>query len=391
MTLAAVIFVTVLVNTRWLLKLPLRTYLKDDLGLSPADMAMFMAAAGFAWYLKPLFGLLSDHVPLFGTRRRHYLLLSGIGGVVVWVMAASSPRTADALLVAMIAVNMFAVLGNTVGGGLLVDNGRRYRETRRFSVVRVAAMNSAMVLAGPLGGWLAGVSLGWTCLTGAGFMVLMVGVLLVSGVNEAKAARSPLLDSMRDFIAQLRCRAIWSVGLLTFVFYIAPGYQTLLYYYQRDVLAFTVQEIGLLEALQALGGVLAAVCYPRMARRTSLRILVPAGAVLSGACVALYTAYDAFTSALILEPILGFGIYLGVIPLYELSARACPTRHEALMFAAVMGLGNAALALSEMLGTRIAGVMGLGFHEMLPVYGACTAMSAAIVLLVPKQLFEQDI
>jgi hypothetical protein len=35
-----------------------------------------MALLALPWTTKPLFGLLSDFVPLFGSRRRNYLLLA---------------------------------------------------------------------------------------------------------------------------------------------------------------------------------------------------------------------------------------------------------------------------------------------------------------------------
>src|SRR5689334_426323 len=56
--------------------LPFRFLLKDRLHLSASQMSGFMALAIFTNYIKPLAGILTDSVPLFGTRRRHYLLFS---------------------------------------------------------------------------------------------------------------------------------------------------------------------------------------------------------------------------------------------------------------------------------------------------------------------------
>src|SRR3989442_977371 len=53
------------------LKRPLQYLLKSDLHVSRDAMAAFFAAGALAWYFKPLAGILSDSVPLFGTRRRH--------------------------------------------------------------------------------------------------------------------------------------------------------------------------------------------------------------------------------------------------------------------------------------------------------------------------------
>src|SRR2546422_379700 len=68
------------------LKLPLQYLLKSDLHVSRDAMAAFFAAGALAWYFKPLAGILSDSVPLFGTRRRHYLLLSGVAAGGLWLL-----------------------------------------------------------------------------------------------------------------------------------------------------------------------------------------------------------------------------------------------------------------------------------------------------------------
>jgi BT1 family len=56
------------------LRLPFQNLLKNDLHVSRQVMAAFFAITPFAWNIKPLFGILSDSTPIFGTRRRHYLL-----------------------------------------------------------------------------------------------------------------------------------------------------------------------------------------------------------------------------------------------------------------------------------------------------------------------------
>jgi len=387
-TLSAVLLVTLLANTLRLAKLPLRVLLKDELSFTPERMAGFLALIGLAWYLKPLAGLLSDHVPLYGTRRRHYLLLSGGAGALAWLVATAYPHATTTLLIALIAVNLFAVLGNTVGGGLLVDAGRAQSATGLLSAVRLAAMNLAAVVAGPIGGWLAGRAFVWTCLAGALLMSTMFVAVASLPAQEAPQTPAPLATTLRDIAVHLKDRRVWSVAVLTLAFYIAPGYQTLWFYHQQDFLRLSVQEIGLLEALQALGGIAGAACYAGWSSRVGLRTTLPAGIVLNGACVGLYAFYDSFAAALVIEPLLGFCVCIGVLPLCELTARASPPRHEAFVFAAIFGLGNMAMAMADVLGTRMASALGLELPALFSLYAACTAASAVLVLAVPPALLD---
>lgn len=61
--------------TSGLVAQPVRSLLKTW-GESPAELAALMALLAVPWTIKPIFGLLSDFVPLFGSRRRNYLPLA---------------------------------------------------------------------------------------------------------------------------------------------------------------------------------------------------------------------------------------------------------------------------------------------------------------------------
>lgn len=63
-----------------LARLAVSFFLKDDLGLTPAEVAALTGIASAPWTIKPLFGFISDGFPLFGYRRRPYLVLSGFLG-----------------------------------------------------------------------------------------------------------------------------------------------------------------------------------------------------------------------------------------------------------------------------------------------------------------------
>ena len=89
---AVSLFVSTFVSDGKLAKLPLQFLLKDHLHVSPTQMAAFFALTGLAWYFKPLAGLLADAVPLWGSRRRNYLLVGGLGAGVLWALLGIVPE-----------------------------------------------------------------------------------------------------------------------------------------------------------------------------------------------------------------------------------------------------------------------------------------------------------
>ena len=65
-------------------RLAVSYYFKDELGMDPAELAIFQGFSTLPWLIKPLYGFASDTFPIFGSRRRSYLVLCGILGSAAW-------------------------------------------------------------------------------------------------------------------------------------------------------------------------------------------------------------------------------------------------------------------------------------------------------------------
>ena len=83
---------------------PLFFLLKDDLRLGAAETATFIALTGLAWNVKPLYGLLSDLVPLAGSRRRSYLLVTTAAAALGWLALGLLPVHAYGPLLVLLSV-----------------------------------------------------------------------------------------------------------------------------------------------------------------------------------------------------------------------------------------------------------------------------------------------
>jgi hypothetical protein len=58
-------------------RLAVNFFLKDELLLSPVQVSAMMGIVSIPWMIKPLFGFISDSAPIFGYRRRSYLIIAG--------------------------------------------------------------------------------------------------------------------------------------------------------------------------------------------------------------------------------------------------------------------------------------------------------------------------
>ncbi len=94
------LFITTLGQPGVIGLLPFRFLFKNQFHLNASEQANFFAVATFAWYMKPLAGLLCDSFPLFGTRRRSYLMLAAGFAGVTWSLFAVAPRSVRDVLLA---------------------------------------------------------------------------------------------------------------------------------------------------------------------------------------------------------------------------------------------------------------------------------------------------
>ena len=92
-------------------KQPLTYYFKS-LGLTADAVTALLAVAAIPWMIKPLYGLMTDFVPLFGYRRKSYLLLmAGLAAIgylglsrllsaelIVWALVVSTLGIAASLM-----------------------------------------------------------------------------------------------------------------------------------------------------------------------------------------------------------------------------------------------------------------------------------------------------
>src|SRR5271166_5751926 len=130
------VFATTLAQTQVLARLPLQNLLKNELHVDRTANAAFFFWAGLAWYLKPFAGIVTDAFPLFGNRRKSYILLSASLAALAWLALTVTPHTYRDLLFVAIIINIFMVVTSTVIGGYMVETAQATSGSGRLTAVR---------------------------------------------------------------------------------------------------------------------------------------------------------------------------------------------------------------------------------------------------------------
>ncbi|KAL0368115.1 UNVERIFIED_CONTAM: Folate-biopterin transporter 1, chloroplastic [Sesamum calycinum] len=117
-------------------RLAVSFYLKDDLHLDPAETAVISGISSIPWLVKPLYGFISDSFPLFGYRRRSYLVVSGLLGAISWSLMAtfvdSKYGAAFCILLGSLSVAFSDVRGLVVNHKACLDRFSRYAGVLRL-------------------------------------------------------------------------------------------------------------------------------------------------------------------------------------------------------------------------------------------------------------------
>jgi len=113
-----------------------RTFLlKDTFNLGPAEMSALSGLFTLPWILKPIYGFLSDGFPLFGYRRRSYLVLVGLLGCASFALLGienfdgiAGDLTDDVILKGSVVTIMLSsaciAFADVVADGIVVERTR---------------------------------------------------------------------------------------------------------------------------------------------------------------------------------------------------------------------------------------------------------------------------
>src|SRR5437660_6773078 len=387
----------------WYLPEQTITIVLKDRGLSASQVADFALIAWLPWFVKPIYGLLSDFVPLFGRRRQSYFLLTsaaaGLTGLLLawgnWI-ATGQVWTFNLFgLTTFTVVEGFALfflmaLGlaftDVLTDAMMVESGRPLRLTGAFQSAQWACITLASVLVGELGGQLAETRSLRTAFLLAACFPLMSLSMGVSFVREtpARTDKAAFFETWRAIRAAVSGREIWLVAGFIFFFWFSPSFGPAFLYYQTDTLNFSQQFIGRLAALGAVSQIAGAVLYAPLSRRLPLKHIMHISIALGVVSTLGSLVYRDATSAVLITLVFGPVSMVINLAFLDLAAKACPARVEATFFAALTSVYNLGAQLSENVGARLYDVVGY-----VPLVYIAAGMTALTWVLMPLVKFDR--
>jgi Major Facilitator Superfamily len=386
LVIVAGVLATTLAQPQVLARLPLQNLLKNELRVDRTANAAFFFWAGLAWYLKPFAGILTDAFPLFGSRRKSYILISATLAALSWLALIVTPHDYRKLLFVVIVINTFMVVASTVVGGYMVETAQANSGSGRLTAIRQFVQQACLIVNGPVAGYLASIAFGWTAAACGGVMFLLVPVTILFLREQRKRSdsRQILANARKQLVNIATARTMWAAAALMALFYIAPGFGTALFYKQQNDLHLSTQAQGFLQLIAGVFGVLAAVGYGILCRRLNLCTLLVGCMVIATAANLGYLFYSSAGRAQAIEGLNGFGYTLAELALMDLAVRSTPAGSEGLGFSLMVSVRNLALFGTDWFGSKLLDQYHFSFDSLVIANSATTLIAVPLVFLLPR-------
>ncbi|KAG9147951.1 hypothetical protein Leryth_003539 [Lithospermum erythrorhizon] len=344
-------------------------YLKDEQKVQPSEAQIYSGIISIPWIVKPLWGLLTDVVPVLGYHRRPYFILAGAIGVLSMLSLALHPQLhiVYALLLLTAGSAGVAIADVTVDACVAQNSGSHPS--------LAADMQSLCALSSSIGG-LVGFSLSGIfvhligpkgvlgLLSIPAVLVLSVGIL----IKESRPSNSNYLKVNENFALAaksmwktLKSPSVWRPCLYMYLsFALSLNIFEGMFYWVTDAKdgpAFSKESMGFIFAIGSVGSLLGAILFQYGLKDYQFRDLLFWAQLL-------FVLSGMLDLVLVLRINLRFGLpdYLCVVidaivsnmigrlkwmPLLVLSSKLCPHGIEGTFFALLMAIDNAGLLTSS--------------------------------------------
>ena len=366
-------------------------FVKDELGLSPAEASIIFTISSVPWLVKPLWGFISDSVPLAGYKRKSYLAACGFLGAGAGFSLCTVVNDVPGAVLAFTLGSLSTAFSDVVIDSIVVARARG--ESQALSGSLQSLCWGSVAIGGIASSYFSG-SLIETYGTKYVFGVSALFPLLIACAallvredpvdepksrtpSEAETADKKDVKSVGVQLAELgkklwgvgKQRRIWAPTAFVFLWQATPNPGTAMFYFTTNELGFTPEFLGRVALARSVAALVGVGVYNGYLKKVPLKKMFFWSAVVGTALgltqLMLVTGYnreigisDQFFSLgdTVVLTVLG---EVSFLPVLVLAAKICPEGVEATLFAALMSVFNAGGAASGALGAALTSYLGV--------------------------------
>jgi len=398
--LIAIVSIYVVRGILNLARLAISFFLKDELGLTPAEVSVLTGFAVLPWVIKPLFGFLSDGFPILGYRRRPYLILSGLLGTFSWLALATVVNSAWTATIALLISSASIAISDVIVDSQVVERAREE------SLANAGSLQSLSWGATAFGGLITAYFSGSLlelfapktifAMTAVFPLVFCTMAWLIAEQPLPQAKQEQALTNIQKQIQQLwqaiRQKRILLPTLFIFIWQSTPTSDSAIFFFITNELGFEPEFLGRVRLVSSFASLAGVWIFQRFLKTVPFRQVLGWSTVISavlGMSVLLLVTHanralgiDDYWFSLGDNLILSAIGEIALMPILVLAARLCPAGIEATFFALIMSIFNLAGFLSQELGGLLTALFGVTENnfDRLWLLVICTNLSTLLPL-----------
>lgn len=401
-------------------RLAVFTLFKDELHMSPATVGILTGATMIPWVIKPVYGFLSDSVPIGGYKRRSYLILCGALGAASWLVVSGPVMSCPVIVFALTCGSLSTACADVVADSIVVELSRGGPQSTAGSLQSLcwASQSTGSILSAYFSGSL-------VQLYGPRPVFLLTAcfpllVTVAATVIPEKRIESKVIDTqdpIKSLVPALKNQAValWDAisqksilypAIFVFLWQATPTADTAMLYFETNELGFSTEFLGRIRLLASIASLIGVGVYNSFLKDVELKKIFLWTAVLgtglgmtqlmliTGVNRTLGISNELFAlSDSALLTVLG---QVSFMPVLVLAARLCPEGVEATLFATLMSLLNGGSFLGSALGSGLTGLFGVtaeSFDNLAPLIALCTLLTLAplpFLRLLPESVNKDN-
>ncbi|GAA0149416.1 transporter [Lithospermum erythrorhizon] len=388
-------------------------YMKDEQKLQPSEAQFYTSFIAIPWIIKPLWGLLTDIVPIFGYRRRPYFILAGLVGMVsmLSVSLQSSLQLVFALLL-LVTGSAAAAVGDVTIDACVTENSIAHPSL-------AGDMQSLCGFSASVGQLLGFIISGFLVhhigpkgvfgVMGIPYcLVIVVGLMLKENLTrnlDYRHVNQKFLDAVKAMWMALKRPDVWRPCLYMYLslavsFHVQEG----LFYWCTDSKsgpAFSQEMVGSISSVGAIGSLCGVLLYQNVFRNYPFRQVLFWTQLLFGASglldlmfvwrINLIFNIPDFVVAVSDAAISHMIARLKWMPLLVLSSKLCPSGIEGTFFALIMAIDHIGFLTASWTGGFMLHALNVTRTEFDNLWLAIVIRSLARILPVGLLFLVPDI
>ncbi len=349
----------------------MRYWMMDVVKVSPSQMAAIFGVSAIPWCLKPLYGFISDSYPLFGYRRRSYMVISSFVSAYMWILLPFVPHDEFIITLVMTLSSGSLCFADVMADSLLVEVARDETEENRGVIQSWSWMlrfAGGLLAAGT--GAIAYDNMGASNVFLLNSMVpVAIAIVSVFIPDVHTDTKKNWRDTGAKLWGAVRQPGIYKPAFFIFLICVTPSCgAAMTFFYERE-LGFTPDEFGALDVMEYVVKIFGTFVYKKYLRHVSFMKIfgwaLAASFLLENTLLLLVLHVNRdigvpdFVFAFAERVVLTLVSQFVTMPMVVLGARLCPKGVEGTLYALLMSITNFGGVVSSEWGSMFTEMFGV--------------------------------